>query len=325
MIHLRDVIPRPDLTVFRCDDRPWSRAEVAAQHDRSSGARATSREIVLTLAASAVLEDEGRAGDPVTARQATERVRRHHGLLSRDETEDWLVRLDLDLDDLVAFGGREATRAAVSLDRATSEADQHPPAAAAIAAIAWPTAVFTGAFEQAARELADLAAMHATVHGAGAGGTPSPAELQRAARRFRDQVIDEPALWGALERNRLEWIRLDGTQLVFDHREAACEARLCLLDGRAAAELSAHAIHSRGHRAAVSSFDPDLGGGVAGTVPGEVIGPYPVEDGWAVVAVTGRLDPTLADAEIRRLAEDTVLAAALRRERDQRVNWHVAA
>ena len=227
-------------------------------------------------------------------RDAEARFRYERSLVAAEEMEAWLDRWELSIGEW-----RDYLRGALPAgDRA-----------------AWVSAVCSGALEQAAQELAAKAAA------AEALGEP---DLDRAYERFVAEAVTAEALGSILETRRSDWIRVDCRTLVFPAEAAAREAALCVRDdGMALAEVAAQAgVEMREHALYLEDAGDELGNALLSARTGELLGPLPLADRFALVLVDDKVEPTLDDPEILRSVQEAARRRAIEREVVNRVTWH---
>jgi hypothetical protein len=226
--------------------------------------------------------------------EAAARFRYERNLVAAEEMEAWLARWELTVAEWRAYL------------RGTLPDDDRAP---------WVAAVCSGTLERAARELAAKAAV------ADALGEP---ELERAYERFVAEAVTPDALASLLEARRADWIRVDCRTLVLPSEAAAREAALCVRDdGMALAEVAAQAgVETREHALYLEDAEGELGGALLSARTGELLGPIPLGDRFALVLVDGKVDPALDDPEILRRAQEAARRRAIEREVVNRVTWH---
>jgi hypothetical protein len=297
----------------------------------------------LALAASA---------DPAEVRAAALDYRRDRGLLASEDLRSWLAARDLRAEDLAAHLRRLAARA--------SAADLPPshetPSAAELAGNLRAEALLTGALQRcgdllgtwaaAARARGTLYELPVTSADAllaladtdqvSALDAIEASDLERRAlrvaalagehERFCEEAADAEALERMLRRHRLDWQRYRFREAAFVAEPAAREAALCVRqDGMSldeAAGLARVAVIDRTQR--LDEVDKQMNGVLLATAPGELAGPYRIDDGFLLVEVLERSQPDPDDPQVRELARAELVADALERHLVGRVHWHVA-
>jgi hypothetical protein len=180
---------------------------------------------------------------------------------------------------------------------------------------AWVEAVCSGTLEQAAEELAArAAAVEAT-------GQP---DLEGAYDRFLAEAATPEALQSLLEARKVDWIRVDCRTLVFPLAAAAREAALCVRDdGMALVEVASQAeVELREHSIYLEDAADELGKALLSARAGELLGPLPLADRYALVLVDDKVEPALDDPEILRRVQEAARQRAIEREVVNRVTWH---
>ena len=72
----------------------------------------------------------------------------------------------------------------------------------------------------------------------------------------------------------------------------------------------------------LEDVEPGLSESLLSSPIGEVVGPLPVANGFALLRVNGKVAPTLADPVIQERLREEVPRRALEREVRNRVQWH---
>jgi hypothetical protein len=229
--------------------------------------------------------------------QEAARWRYERNLVAGEEMEAWLARWELTVSEWRAYlrGSPGAGERAL-----------------------WARAVCSGALERAARDLAARAAA------ADALGEP---DLDLAFERFLADAVEHRTLESVLEIRKADWLRVDCRTLVFESDPAAREAALCIRDdGMALAEVAAQAgVEVREHSLHLEDAEGELGNALLSARTGELLGPLPLADRFALVLVDGKVEPALADPEILRRVQEAARERAIEREVVNRVTWHERA
>ena len=228
------------------------------------------------------------------ADEAEARFRYERGLVAAEEMEGWLARWQISVGEW-----RDYLRGSV---------DQGERGR-------WVTAVCSGALDRAAEDFAARAAA------AEALGEP---DLDLAYARFVAEAVTPDALRSILEARKADWIRVDCRTLVLPSGDGAREAALCVRDdGMALAEVAAQAgAELREHSLHLEDAEGDLGKALLSARTGELLGPVPLGDRYALVLVDAKVGPSLDDPEILRRAQEAARRRAIEREVVNRVTWH---
>lgn len=225
---------------------------------------------------------------------AEARFRYERSLVAAEEMEGWLERWELTVGEW-----RDYLRGRLPGDERA----------------AWVTAVCSGALERAAHELAARAA---------AAEATGDADLDLAYDRFLAAAVTSEALASLIEARQADWIRVDCRTLVLPSNAAVREAALCVRDdGMALAEVAAQAgVEMREHSLYLEDAADELGKALLSARTGELLGPLPLGDRFALILVDDKVQPTLDDAEILRRVQEAARRRAVEREVVNRVTWH---
>lgn len=239
--------------------------------------------------------------------EAGARFRYERGLVAAEELEAWLDRWDLTVREWREYLRRSLTRSgALTGSDTAKEVDER---------LVWAEAVCSATLERLAQELAAKAAV---------GEALSETDLDRAYERFVAEAVTPEALASSLEIRKVDWIRVDCRTLLLASEPAAREAALCVRDdGMALAEVSAQAgVEMREHSLYLEDAAGELGQALLSARTGELLGPLPLADRFALVLVDDKVEPTLDDPEILRRVQEAVRRRAIEREVVNRVTWH---
>jgi hypothetical protein len=153
------------------------------------------------------------------------------------------------------------------------------------------------------------------------------ARLEIALRRFSAEALTPRAIQEQIGHRSLEWIRLDCQVLTVPDEQAAREAVLSVReDGLDLAEVARLArAQVREERIYLDEAEPELRERLLSAGRGDLVGPLPVDGIFWLGLVRDKVLPTEADPDVRRRAEDDLLARLLTREVEARVQWHAAA
>lgn len=316
--------PVTERPAFEVDGEPvvWARV---VEEARRSGAwetvETTARQGVACLAADAAA---GRAPRGADVREAAARWRTARGLTAAEDMEALLERWDLDVPLFYDHIRRTLARQGHQEDDAALAASHHPfDDEEELERKVWATAVFSGALQRAAHDLAGRLAVRARLVEEGRAGPED--DLDVVTEHFRRLVVTPETIREELDTRQLDWIRIDGDLLVFPSQDAAREARLCLEDdGATVAELAAMTgtdVHRQ--RQYVEDAPEEHRPTLLAAQAGDVVGPLARKGVWELLAIAGRRPPSLDDADIHRRAEDAVWSRAVDHEVDERVSWSV--
>jgi hypothetical protein len=286
----------------------------------------------LGLACVARADDAGDDVGDEELQAAASEFRYERDLISGQEMEGWLGRWALDADDWMEYLRRgllrerwatELAGPAASYSVEPEDVEEALPA----------EAICSGFLTRTARKLAGRAAAAARAREEGwlaeeAFEVDAEVALERidaAFRQFCERIVTEAALAAQLASRRLDWIRMECQCLSLPTLESAREAALCVReDGMDLDEVAGSAGASV---EAVSDFledwEPALRDSLLAAGAGALLGPIASGDGFLLVLVREKVLPSLEDPAVRSRAEERLLDAALAREMDTRVTWHV--
>jgi hypothetical protein len=253
---------------------------------------------------------------------AFRRARRLH---AAEDVEAWLAARDLTVAQWRGYLRGEALRRrhAAELDTVV---DRYPVDDAAVEQALGVWGRCSEAFPRWAGQLAVRAASaHAICERAGTR-PPRPddlAALEERFDRFADDVASPPRLRALLEARYLDWLRLEAETAVFEDRDTAAEALLCVRDDGWSLSEAARAGRAglRHHHLLVEEVEADTRHHFVRARDGDLLGPLPLGGQPALVRVLRKNPPSLDDDELRLKATRELVGTAAAREVDDRVEW----
>lgn len=308
MVLSREVLER---AVFSVGGQDYRWADVIAAARAWSRWDETAGETRIGLAAVERLSQPIAEAELDEARQAFRYAR---GLIAAEEMEAWLERWALKATEWTGYLRREIARA-----QAVGEGGAAPDEADV-----WAEVVCSGELAVWARDLAARAAA------AQAGGTepgqvePDLARMDEEHASFVERALTPEAAAKALELRSSDWVRLSYIALEFPAAAMASEAALLLReDGLAPPDVAERAgVALQERETFLEDVEPGLSETLLSAPVGELVGPVPVEGGFALLSVTEKIAPTLADPVIQGRLQEEVPRRALEREVRNRVQWH---
>jgi len=284
---------------------------------------------------------------PDEVRLAATEFRYQRGLVSASEFTAWLSARSLRVVDLSGFlirlllRGREEGR--------TVEARPD------MSGVLWAEAVCHGLLLQLARAASDrLAAAHrvgepdlsegdlesvsAIVEQAldsSATGLPRLGEaalrsrvtrlqgLEASLQRLREQVADRSALDRCLRSHKLDWLQINGEEIILDTEGAAREARMLVVaDSLPLSEAAERArAQIRVRRIVLDKAPGEASTALVAAAPGELAGPWLERQRWRLIRVTSKVPPSVEEPETRERAVEELTRDVLDRTLAGRVEW----
>jgi hypothetical protein len=311
-------------TVFRLADGTYTWNDVVAAAGGRPEWAALVRRSREGIACLAHLDAAGLELPEEAIDRAAEEFRYERDLISGDDAEAWLARLELSVDEWLDHIRRRVLRAqwAPQLEALVS---RYPVEAEALDEAVWVDAVCTG---EAFRQAVDLAQRAAAAAAAGerpdVGTPPERREaVSRGMTRFREMAISAEAVAREIALHHLEWIRVDCRVLAFEDAEAAREAALCVReDGVSFDDLADEAhLHVYEARFYLDELEEEARSAFAAAKPLEFLGPIGLEGRPTLCRVLDKVMPGADDPALVERAETLVFARALRAEADRRVTW----
>jgi len=307
--------PIADEVVFSLEDTEYRWRDVVRAAQFWGDWAEVERRTAQGIACRRRLDDSGEEIAPDDLEAAGNAWRYDRNLLAADELEVWLDERGVDPQ-----GWMEYLRRVLLRDRWAADLDEierrYPARANEIAAFIMVEATCSGTLDTLAAKLAGRAA-------ASTPGAADPARLEHGYTRFVDSVTTPGALQREVDRRALEWTRLECRTVALAREQVAREVSLLVLeDGMDLSEAAAEAgVRVRTQEWFLEDAETPLRDHLLGAQPGQLIGPVPAEDGFALLAIDRRIPPSLEDGAVRARAERVVVEAAVEAEIGKRVRW----
>lgn len=308
---------------FRVDGVGYRWADVFAHARRRGDWRSFEIEVRQALACLRRAAEQGPPPDHETQRSTATEFRRARRLLAAEDLESWLTERGLTVAQWRRYirGETLRKRHAAELDTLV---DRYPPddAVADTALPIWGTC--SGAFSDWAEALANrAAAAHAVCEDTGRP-PPEPDDLdthETLFDRFAAHAATAERLEALIASRYLDWLHVDCDIAVFTDPDTAAEARLCVHDdGWSLAEAArAGGAALRATHLLVEDVAAGARADFVRARDGDLLGPLELGSGPALVRVRRKSPPSLDDVELRTRATRELVATAVAREVDDRV------
>ncbi|HUF31181.1 MAG TPA: hypothetical protein VMM77_11075 [Gemmatimonadaceae bacterium] len=282
-------------------------------------------------------------------------------LISAQEAEEWFARWGMSAREWMEYIRRSVLRVRLG-SRLPEVLARHPVSDDDVAAVAGVEAICSGLLTRLAPKVAARAAAHEQLRGAHQNGGPLHtdeevaamvggfpgdvkslgldldddtlaasarrlARLELSLRDFRTAVVTPRAVADQISSHHLDWIRVTYQTLIYPAESMAREALLCVReDGMDFPDLAASTAVGdlRYEEHWIGEMSGPLHAGLLGARAGEVLGPFPINGGHALLRLTDKRLPSPEDEQVRSRAETAALQRALSNELQSRVHWLTA-
>ncbi len=321
--------------VFSVDGIPFSWEEIVLDASRDGRWARWEREVGASVSAVAAATAAGKL-DEDAVDEAAQEFRYERDLITGEEMERWLEARQLSATEWMGHIRRQVARSVMPPSNALSAGPAVP------ADVLRVELICSSSGNEFASTLAERAAAAAAAPGALTWPIPPLPALRddimpdgaaerwarltgiaEAEERYRRQAITPEAIRRDVSHHHLEWIRIDCKMLSFDDLARAQEAALCVReDGMVLDEVSADAhVPAFDSRFYLDELDPDLRAVFLAAKPVDLIGPMLFEGSHTLFRILDKVMPHEQDSEIRRRAEQSVVARGRADEVQRRVRW----
>ena len=281
-------------------------------------------------------------------RSLGEAFRYERNLLSADETVEWLNHHDLDESDWIGYIRRLHLRD-LWADELERIVERYPPSVEELDAVVLAEAVCSRILNRAAEELAGRVAVGlrieandetaSLVTGAVAEAGPpripgldpaaaadrmrTLATIDILAGRALEAAVTREAIEREVASNALTWMSFACTTAYLADPDAGREVVAQIREGRDLAEVASEAgSQAASGRVFLDAVSADLADRLVGVAEGDILGPLATSEGWLVLVVDRRVEPSADDAEVRDRASDAIRTRLEEREKNAMVRWH---
>ena len=258
-------------------------------------------------------------------RAAANAFRYAHNLISAEETNSWLARWQMTVEDWMNYFRGQWLR-----DQWTARlgdiAVAHPISDAEVFAVIQSHAVCADKLRDWAIKLAGRAALalysdsfQAVAQSSGDLIAGIEAEYQRQQR----QTITPKLLETKIANHRLDWIRYDCRYVWFPEKCMAREAAWCVSeDGLSLDEVADDARGVVQHwNFYLDELDAAVRPQFLAARAGDYLGPIHMLEGFPLFSIVAKTMPAAADPQIRGRAEQAIVTSCLEQAINERVKW----
>lgn len=314
------------MTVFIVNETEFGWEEIiAAAQSWGEWSRFTERTRQV-LACLRMATENGHLPSAKDVREAVTAFRYAHNLISAEDTQSWLNRWEMTIDDLTTYlrGQLLAERWA---DRLETIATEYPVSDEAVAKVIKKHVICADLFGQWAQELAGRSAIAAESEALGASDSPDNliARIESRFQQARQQAVTPQKLQTKIADHRLDWIRFDCRCVWFGNEAIAREALWCLTeDGLSLEEVAADArVEVHDWNFYLDEIEADVRPHFLAARQGDLLGPLKLRNGFPLVALTEKKLPTGDDPQVLQRAENAVLAGWMNQAINERVKWMI--
>lgn len=285
--------------VFRVGDAVFTWADVVSRARETGAWEELEGEVRVGLAALRVARP-----DDDDVEEAARAFRYARQLLAGDQLDAWLDARGLTVAAWHDYLRRMLAREAVPTANGADDPAAH----------VWAEGICSGALEAVAHELASLIAVVPNA-------APERRDDEYAA--FWHAAATDAAIAREIESNRLEWVRVRYDVVIVRDEDAAAEIAMCVRsDGHSLAQVAERIGAVLDEREDwLDEIEPELASRLVGSDSDSLVGPVPVETGFAIAQIRAKTPPAADDEDVRERAADAVSSRAVIRATDERVIW----
>jgi hypothetical protein len=270
---------------------------------------------------------------PQTAelRQAATAFRYAHNLISAEETNHWLRRWGMTIDDWMNYlrGQLLRSRWAQQLCEVVAA---YPVSEQELAEATKPYAVCADKLRDWTVRLAGRAALALGSGGFAAclGATSGSADdlivaIEAEFARQQKETITAKLIETKIAHHRLDWVHFDCRYLWFAEERVAREAAWCVSEDGLSLDEVAQQAHAtvQPWRCYADEIEVQVRPYFLAARPGDLLGPLKIWQGFPLISLLNKQMPAADDSQIRARAEQAIIASLTEQAMNQRVKWSV--
>lgn len=284
-----------------------------------------------TLACLKYAAEAGQLPGGKDVRDALTAFRYAHNLISGEETQAWLNRWELTLEDLTNY-----LRGQLLIERWLNRLEEivaaHSISDETVAAVIRKHTVCADLFGQWAIELAGRSAI-AAQSGLFDAGVDSErmaprnliARIEAEFQQARQQAVTEENVQARIADHRLDWVRFDCRYLWFAEERVAQEAVWCVTeDGLSLDEVAKESgSEARQWSFYLDEIDANVRPYFLAARQGDWLGPLKYREGFPVFSILEKTMPSNADPKIQQRAEKAIIANLMQKAINEQVTWRM--
>lgn len=266
---------------------------------------------------------------PAELRQAATAFRYAHNLISAEETNHWLHRWELTLDDWMNYLRGQLLRGRWA-QRLGEVVAAYPVSDQEVTEAIKGYAVCADKLRDWAVRLAGRAALAAGCDSFAAGGRPangSAADLIVAIEaefaRQQKETVTATLIEAKIAHHRLDWMRFDCRYLWFAEERVAREAAWCVSEDGLSLDEVANQAHAgvQAWNFYADEIDLEVRPYFLAARQGDLLGPLKIRQGFPLISLLRKQLPAADDPQIRARAQQAILASLTEQAMNQRVRW----
>lgn len=261
-------------------------------------------------------------------RETATAFRYAHNLISAEETQTWLSRWGMSVEDWMNCLRGQLLRERWA-NRLKEIAAANPVGDEEVAEVIRNYAVCDDKLIEWARKLAGRAAIAFGAADSGSFDSAglSPCELvERVEAGFAAGgrlAVTPNSLEACIARRRLDWIRFDCRYVWFPEERIAREAALCVTEDELTLDEVAYDARSIVQQWSfyLDEIEADARPHFLAARAGEWLGPIKMMEGFPLFYILDKQAPAESDPRIRKRAEQSIINSLIEKEMNERVKW----
>jgi hypothetical protein len=267
----------------------------------------------------------GQLPSTVETREAAKAFRYERNLISGDETQIWLQRWEMSVEEWM-----QCLRGLLLRTRWASRVNEikaaNPIPDADVAKVIKKYAVCTGKVDDWVYKLAGRAALAAKSSGLISAALSPRDVIDRIEREFerqRNQTISAKLIETKIFDRRLDWIHYECRYLWLADERVAREAAWCVSEDGLTLDEAAKAAHGevRQWNFYADEIEPSVRPYFVAARKGDLLGPLRFASGYPLFSVLQKRMPAASDPEILSRAEEAIVANLTAQAINERVRW----
>jgi hypothetical protein len=262
--------------------------------------------------------------DQAEADQAAADFRYSKDLISAEDMEAWLEQRHITTEEWIEYIERQLLLKKY-LDQIVEILIEFPIKDDDVQNLIFVDGVCSGFFGKITKRLAGRAAVSDALQSEEEKSDHLDFEkMETFFESFRSQVITPETVEQEIHSHILDWTKFELQCIYFSQEQMVREAVLCVKeDGSSLPEIAAQTKAKYWvNTLYLEDLEPDLHDSFAGSQVGDLLGPYPSDEGFVLYCVIEKIIPSVDNQSIRTRAGNNVLQKSIDSEINNRVKWH---
>jgi hypothetical protein len=268
--------------------------------------------------------DDDDSLDPEEIDQAASDFRYSKDLISAEDMEAWLENRRMSTEEWIEYIERQLLLNKYQ-DQIEEIVIEFPVNDEDVKGLIFVEGICSGLFRKISKRLAGYAAVSDAMQPEEEKSVrPDFKKMETFFELYRSRIVTPEAIEQNIQSHIMDWTRFDLQCIYFPDEQMIREAILCVReDGSSLPEIAAQTKARYSEESLyLEDLEPAIRDSLPGSQIGDLLGPFPSEEGFVLYCVIQKIIPSVDDESLRTRAMENVLQKSLNSEINNRVKWH---